>query len=170
MRAALSACPLFEGLEPDVLGRLERLATTKRFARGEHPFVIGQAAEHMYVVLKGKVELCIPLSIQGGIEEVCVETKEPCGAVGWSAFVSPYRFRLTARVPGEAELAVFPRDDLLRLFEGDPSMGYTFMQRVARMIAERLLTVQAMWARELQRAVECDQARSAEEQPMDAAT
>ncbi|MFV1959305.1 MAG: cyclic nucleotide-binding domain-containing protein [Planctomycetota bacterium] len=131
MEAALARCPLFAGLDTDLLARLMDVAETERCDAGCHPFVLGQAAEHVYVVMEGRVDLCLPLTIEGELQEVCIDTKEPGDALGWSAFVRPYRFRLSARAAGMARLVTFPRRALEEIFRKDPRAGHVFLGRVA---------------------------------------
>ncbi len=151
MKDALRRCPLFDGLEERHLSRVAGLAERESLETGEHLFRLGDRADRLFVVLDGDVELCLPLSIQGAVQEVVVQSEGPGGALGWSAFVKPNRFQLSARARGTAVVAGFERDAVLRLVEADPAFGCAFFQRVAEMIGRRLLTVEALWARELQR-------------------
>lgn len=129
------------------------LAEQRSLAPGERLFEFGSEASHVYVVLEGTMELCLPLSIHGTIKDIVVESQGPGTTLGWSAFVKPYRFRLAARAAGPASVATFSRVALLRLIELDATFGRVFLERIAEIIARRLLTVQALWARELQRSV-----------------
>jgi len=116
-------------------------------------FLLGEHADRLYVVLSGKVELTFPLSFGGTVRDIPVESKTPGSALGWSALVKPHRFTLSAWAAEASELATFRRDDLLQLFEAEPRIGYVVMRHVAEVVGRRLLQVQALWARELQRAV-----------------
>jgi CRP-like cAMP-binding protein len=91
------------------------------------------------------------LSLGGVVEDVCVESALPGQTIGWSALVKPYRFALSAKATEPSEFLTFTRDDLHRLFETDPSSGYLLMRRIAEVVGERFLTVEALWLRSLQR-------------------
>jgi CRP-like cAMP-binding protein len=108
------------------------------------------------------VELTFPLSFGGAVREVSVESKTPGSVLGWSALVKPHRFTLSARAAEKSELATFSRTDLLRVFEADPRVGCVVMQHIAEVVGRRLLQVEALWARELQRVVTDSLAASAE--------
>jgi len=151
MTGFLGECEVFEGLNTQALSRLMAVAQSQTYEAGEHAFLLGQEAEHVYVVREGSIDMCLPVAVRGEVEQVPVETKGPGSAIGWSALVSPYRFRLSARAAERCELAAFPRKELLRLFDDDPRSGYVFLRRIADIIGGRLLKVQALWARELQR-------------------
>jgi CRP-like cAMP-binding protein len=153
MKEILAACRLFQGLEERHLSRIAALAGRATLHPVEHLFLLGDAAERMFVVLEGQIDLCLPLTIRGAIEEVVVQSEGPGGALGWSAFVKPYRFRLAARAAGSAAAAGFDRTAVLKLADEDPAFGRLFFERIAEMIGQRLLTVEALWARALQRSV-----------------
>ncbi len=153
MKATLENCEIFRGMEEETLLRVLAITRKKSFETGEHPFLLGQRADDVFVVLSGRVDLRIPISVLGSLRDVTVESKEAGDAIGWSAFVRPHRYRLSARAAEPSELAVLPREGLERLFAADLRAGWRFMQRMAEVISERLLAVQALWARELQRSV-----------------
>lgn len=144
---------LFEGLDDEQVARIAEIARPCALQPGERLLLLGDSADRVFLVVKGKVDLCFPFSFRGYVKDVCVETMLPGSALGWSALVKPYRFTLSARAQEACEVATFFRKDLLRLFEDDTALGYIFMKRIAEIIGDRLLKIQALWARELQRAV-----------------
>ena len=106
-----------------------------------------------HAVVLALLVLCVPLSIHGAIREVAIASEGAGTTLGWSAFVKPYRFRLSARAASPASVASFERAALLRLIDQDPTFGCVVLGRIAEIISQRLLTVQALWARELQRTI-----------------
>ena len=144
---------VFEGLDEDQVARITAVGRPRGLLAGERLFILGDGADRLYMVAKGSVDLCFPFSFRGVVKDVCVETLGAGGAFGWSALVRPYRFTLSARAAVDSEVAAFPRGDLLEVFEGDPRTGYVFMKRIAEVVGNRLHKMQALWARELQRAV-----------------
>jgi len=158
MRGVLDKCQLFDGLEEAQRSRLAQIAQRRDLVAGERLFELGSQADRVFVVLEGQMELCLPLSIQGVIREIVIESQGPGTTLGWSAFVKPYRFRLSARAAGPVAVACFERAELLRLIGENPTVGCALLERVAEIISRRLLTVQALWIRELQRSVTDEQA------------
>lgn len=153
MQQVLEQCELFRGLDRDAIRRVTAIARREALSDGERLFTLGMEAERVYVILQGSVNISLPLPVRGALREVTLESKGVGSALGWSAFVPPQRFRLSAQASGAVEVAAFERPDLEALLEGDPELGYEVMLRVAQVIAQRLLTVQALWARQLQQKV-----------------
>jgi CRP-like cAMP-binding protein len=153
MKDILRRCQIFDGFNDGHLSEITTLAARRTLQAGEHLFRLGDKADRLFVVLEGTVELCLPLSIQGVLQEIVVQSEGPGGALGWSAFVKPNRFQLSARTEGPGAVAEFERAAVLRLIEADPVFGCAFFERIAEMIGRRHLTMEALWARELQRSV-----------------
>ena len=156
-----SKAAIFAELQDTEAAALVAVARPRRCHKGECLFMLGDHADRLYLVLTGGVELTFPLSFDGVVRDVPVESKTPGSALGWSALVKPHRFTLSARATEDSELAMLLRQDLLRVFEAEPRIGCVVMQHIAAVIGRRLLQVQALWARELQRAVTDSLAASA---------
>jgi len=144
---------LFDGLDHNQVSRLAAIARPRSLGAGECLILLGDYADRLYSVLRGKIELCFPFSFHGTVRDICVESILPDSALGWSALVKPYRFTLSAHAAEVSEVATFLRQDLKEVFDADPHIGYVFMRNMAEIIGSRLLRIQAMWARELQRAL-----------------
>ncbi len=149
----LRSAPIFAELHEAEAARVLSVARTQRCHKGECLFLLGDHADRLYVMLSGKVELTFPIAFDGVVRDVPVELKTVGSALGWSALVKPHRFTLSARAAETSELAAFLRQDLLQVFEAEPRIGCVVMRHVAEVVGRRLLQVQALWARELQRAV-----------------
>jgi len=149
----LRGADVFTELHDEEAARLLAVARPRQCQQGECLFLLGDHADRFYVVVSGRVELTFPLSFGGAVRDIPVESKASGSALGWSALVKPYRFTLSARVVETSELAAFARQDVVRVFEADPRIGYVVMRHVAEVVGRRLSQVEALWARELQRAV-----------------
>lgn len=144
---------LFAELSDAEAARLLEIARPRECGKAECLFLLGDHADRLYVVLSGAVELNFPVSFGGTVRDVPIEVKRPGSALGWSALVKPYRFTLSAHTTEPTSLLAFLRQDLQRVFDDDPRAGYIVMHHVSEIIGRRLLQVQALWARELQRVV-----------------
>lgn len=153
MNDVLRECQLFEDLDEANLARIEALTERRELAAGDRLFDLGSKADHVFVVLDGTMDICVPLSIHGAIREVAIASETKGTTLGWSAFVKPFRYRLSARAASASSIACFERAALLRLIDEDPKLGCVILGRIAEIISQRLLTVQALWARELQRKI-----------------
>ena len=149
----LRGAAIFEGLLEADTARLFEFARPVPCREGDYLFRLGDAADRLYVVLTGRVELTFPLALGSVTREVPFESRARGSTVGWSALVDPYRFTLSARAAESSDLAAFPREELFRLFEAEPRIGHVVMRRIAEIVGRRLLQMQALWVRELQRAV-----------------
>ena len=162
MEEMLGRSDLLRGLPDEDVRRFSAIATTRNLSSGEYLFLLGDNADRLHVLLKGKVDLCFPMSLGETLQDVSVEIVAPGQTLGWSALVRPYRFTLSARAAGATQVACFARTDLLEFFDAEPRIGYSVLTRLSELVGIRLLTVQALWARGLQRAVTNDKTHDAE--------
>jgi CRP-like cAMP-binding protein len=118
-------------------------------------FRLGDPAERLFVIERGRVTLTLPMQIRGREEDVFVEERSPGQAVGWSALIPPYRFTLAATAAlHDTEVIALPRESLLQYFAANPISGCTIALNLAVVIGHRLQLFQTMWLREMQRTVE----------------
>lgn len=153
MHDVLRNSELLEGLAPELLSGLTTIMHSHTVPKDEYLFLLGDHADRLHVVLEGKVEVCFPLSIGGAVKDIAVETIGPGGAVGLSALVRPYRFTLSGRAAARSELATFLRSELQQVLDGNPPLACAFMTRLTEVLGRRFLTMQALWHREVQRAI-----------------
>ncbi len=162
MQDILGKAELLRGLSEDEARRFAAIAAPQTLDRGEYLFLLGDTADRLHLVIRGKMELCFPVSLGGIAKDIPIETAAAGDSLGWSALVKPYRFTLSARAAERTELAAFTRKDLLQFFEAEPRIGYVILTRISELVGVRLLKVQALWARELQRTLHGETARRAE--------
>ncbi|MEW5982122.1 MAG: cyclic nucleotide-binding domain-containing protein [Acidobacteriota bacterium] len=148
-----------QGLSQARLQTLSAVARVRSLRGGEYLFLLGDPAHYLSVVVKGQVDLCFPMDFGGTVKDIAVESAGPGRTVGWSALVKPYRFTLSARATEAADVLAFGRQDLFRLFDADPELGRALSAAVAEIVGARLSMFQALWARELRRALETDRQR-----------
>ncbi|MHB8868967.1 MAG: cyclic nucleotide-binding domain-containing protein, partial [Thermoleophilia bacterium] len=84
---------------------------------------------------RGRVGLMMDV---GNGRRLTVSTVEPAEMFAWSGLVAPYQFTSTARAIEECEVAIFRSEDLLRMFDENPRLGYQVMSQVSFLIAQRL--------------------------------
>jgi CRP-like cAMP-binding protein len=145
---------LTRGLTPAQREAVLALAERVTVAGGARLFTLGAEADRLYLVEHGRVALTLPFTIRGEEQDIFVEEKAPGEMVGWSALVPPHRFTLSAKAVADAELLALPRAPLLELCARDTALGFTLMSNMASVIGRRLVKVQAMWGREVQRIID----------------
>lgn len=156
MREFLSRPELFPGLDACGVERLAALGRTRSLGAGEYLFLLGDNADDFYLVIRGTMELCFPMSLRGAVKDISVESVGQGEILGWSALVKPYRFTLSARAAQPSEVLAFARRELLTLFQSEPAVGYAFLTKLSEVVGLRLLTFQALWARGLQQLLEAE--------------
>jgi CRP-like cAMP-binding protein len=145
---------LMAGLTDAEIADVMRLATRARLASGETLFHLGDTADAVYLVERGRIALTLPVRVAGREEDVLVEERGPGQMVGWSGLIPPHRFTLNARAPLETELLALPRAALLEHFATRPAVAYQVTRNVATVVGQRLQVLQAMWLREVQHLIE----------------
>jgi CRP-like cAMP-binding protein len=145
---------LLKGLSPAETEHVLALGTRMKLAAGGSLFHLGDQADRVFLIERGRVQLTLPIKVRDREENMLIEENAPGQLVGWSAMIPPYRFTLTASVPLETEVIAVPREDLQRYFEAQPVQGQKILLNLAIVMGHRLQLVQAMWVREIQRAVE----------------
>jgi CRP-like cAMP-binding protein len=151
---------------PDLLAGLSEEEAARVLALGRHStlpagavlFNLGDAAESLFVVERGRVALTLPMKVRGKEQDVLIEERSAGQALGWSALVPPHRFTLKAAALVDSELVALPRIALSEHLSAHPAVGYVVTRNVSAVVGQRLSVFQTMWLREMQRVVELSQA------------
>ena len=144
----LSQVGLFRGMSPEELNLLRGCFVADQREAGEVIFSEGEEARYICVVLEGSVDLRFEMPGRESSKETNLATVLPGKAFGWSALVPPYKITLSSYAG--AEKAVFlkaKREDLVKLFEENPNIGYLCMRNLARVIAKRFFKMEDAVAR-----------------------
>ncbi len=145
---------LLNGLTPADASAVLALGRRISLGAGAVLFSLGDPAEHLYLIVRGRVALTLPMQLLGHEKDVLAEERVAGETVGWSALIPPHRFTLKATSPMESEVLALPRTALVEHFGAQPTVGYTVTRNVAELMGQRLQVFQAMWLREMQRMVE----------------
>ena len=148
------AYQLLAGLSPEQAQRVVDLGEVISLGPETQFITLGERAKNLYLIRSGRIALSKPISLRGEERDILLEEKDPGNTVGWSAFVPPYLFTLNARAVVDTELIVISGAALRELSHHDPQIGAKVSSNVAEMIGRRLLTVQTMWVRAMQRSLE----------------
>lgn len=150
---SLKNAELFGGLSEEQRRAVAALARERRAAAGETLFRLGEVAEALYVIQRGRVDLTFPLQVMGETREVRFQSLEAGRTLAWSALVPPHRLTLSASATTDAELLVMERGRILALLEEQPPIGQVVMSNLAGVVAARFHELLALWVREVQRNV-----------------
>jgi CRP-like cAMP-binding protein len=150
---------LLNGISSAEAEQVLKLGTRMVVPAGTTLFRLGDPADRLFLVERGRIRLTLPMSVRGREEDTFVEERAPGQAVGWSALIPPYRFTLAATaVLYDAEVIALPREALLKYFAGNPAAGQKIALNLAVVVGHRLQLFQTMWLREVQRTVEAHSA------------
>src|SRR5215472_11434770 len=103
---------LLRGLDERDAERVLSLGKRVVLTTGAELFHLGDQAECIYLVARGRIRLTLPMQVRSKDEDVLVEERLSGQTVGWSALIPPYRFTLTASAPLETESVALPRQAL----------------------------------------------------------
>jgi CRP-like cAMP-binding protein len=137
---ALRFYPLFAHQNADILAQIAMLATEKEVEAGYQLFFEGEVAKTLYLVLDGSVVLTMNMGKKGDqkVEELEPLTKGE--VAGWSSIVKPHIYKMGAYTGQKSHLVAFDGEKLRALFDDNPNFGYYFMQKLAEVIGERLIS------------------------------
>jgi len=150
----LEKIAVFRGFSEKQLAKLRTLCAEIAFGENERLFAAGDSATHLWMVAEGRVDLRFEMPGKGfATTEQTVSTvsvtsqKSMAETLGWSCFVPPYQMRLSAYcVTPTCRTIRIPKDELLKIFESDPLMGYRFMSYMVTVVGYRFHQFQEMFA------------------------
>lgn len=141
----LRSCELFTGLSDEEIAQVAAIAHKECYEAGELIFAEREAAERLFILQAGRIELCVRL--RSALEpsgEVTVEEVEPGRICGWSSLVKQRRFTASARALEAVEVLSIESDDLNALFDRNAHIGFVVMKQLAEVIASRLRHTRAL--------------------------
>src|SRR5512142_2100563 len=133
--------------------QVRSLGASVHVAPGDLLFRLGDEANDVFLIERGRVALTLPMRVPNIEEEILIEERQTGQTLGWSALIPPHRFTLTAKALVDTEVLKLPRAKLLAYFDAHPQVGYAVTRNVAAVTGQRLQVFQAMWMREMQRVV-----------------
>lgn len=134
---------VFEGLAEGQIAALTEGFQELTYRKGEKIFHEGEAADCLWIVKEGRVDLGFELPARTD-SEVQVLSSIPAGkSFGWSSFVPPRKYRLSSYCSSDiCTVLRLDREFLLGCFEKDPAMGYRVMSNLSSVLAERFTRLQ----------------------------
>lgn len=97
----------------------------------------GDHADVFWAIRAGRVRVGVTHPTRGMLD---LETLEDGDILGWSWLFPPYRFRFDAVAATAVHAVRFDAGCLRDKCERDPRLGYTLVQRFARVLDERLVS------------------------------
>ena len=128
----LKKVDIFKGFNKDQLNAVKKDVQQKEYFYGERLFAESEDADRIWLVMEGRVDLRFELPGRQTSEENTVFSITVAQTLGWSSFVPPFKYALSAYITTKtSKVLQITKDHLLECFEKDPRMGLMFMTNVA---------------------------------------
>jgi CRP/FNR family transcriptional regulator, cyclic AMP receptor protein len=121
--------PLFELLDDDEAKILAEQIETRKFVSRQRIFKIGDAAEHGYIVMSGKVRL---ITMDEDHQEVLVDEPDHGDFFGFASMLRQTAHQTTATAEEETVCLEIGRDDITKLLMSRPMAGMDMLTMQAR--------------------------------------
>jgi CRP/FNR family transcriptional regulator, cyclic AMP receptor protein len=128
MTDALSAVPLFAGLDEEGLAGLIRGMRVRRFRRGETVFHLGDPGDALFIVISGTIKITLPADTG---DEAILATLRPGDFFGELALLDGAPRSATAIAIEPTETYVLPRDRFRELIATEPIMREALLATLA---------------------------------------
>ncbi len=125
---------LFELLNPKEMDRLSNASGVVKLKEGERLYSEGMPASHLFVLLKGRVELRRP--IKGG-PSLLFEDLLPGSIFGVSCLTGTERYLLNAECVEDSEVLKMEGGVLRQILDESPLVGYTIQKRISQIFFKR---------------------------------
>lgn len=135
MDQIISEQPFFQGLEVEAIALIAGCAKNVHIDPGSYLFREGEDADVFFLVRHGRVALELH-SPAGGTR--LLDTVEEGEVLGWSWLVPPHHWFLDARAVDAVSVISIDARCLRGKCDEDPALGYALLQRVARVMYQRL--------------------------------
>lgn len=134
----LKKVDILKGLDDNQLASISKGCKEKEYKKEDRIFKEGEPAERIWIILEGKVDLRFDLPGRESSNVTTFYSESPTTTFGWSSFVPPYQYILSAYCASKiCKLAELDKGYLFKLFEADNKMGYIVMSNVAGVISVR---------------------------------
>jgi CRP-like cAMP-binding protein len=131
----LSSCYLFQGLSESQLNHLSTIGNEAPIQAGQWLYHEGEAADQMFVLKDGAVEL---LTTVDEVELPVSIIREPGNCFGTSTMVPPHQYSLSARCAENGTLLGIKKTDLEQLIKSDLELGHAILVNLAKHFLDRL--------------------------------
>lgn len=131
----LFSLPVFQGTSVELQAQLTPLVTLCHIASGTTIFKQGEAANYLFILEKGQVEIVFK-PFDG--PALSVSRLGKGDIFGWSSTLGRKGYTSAAQALCDCEAYRMSGKDLQRLCENDPQSGVVILDRLASAIAERL--------------------------------
>jgi len=128
----LKQVDIFKGVDEDQLKQIAQGINEKGYQSGSRIFAEGEEADRVWIVMEGQVDLRFDLPGRNTSEENTIVSITAGNSLGWSSFVPPFQYRLSAYCATRScKMLLITKEFLTDLFEKDNTMGYRVISNLA---------------------------------------
>jgi len=142
MSVSLDEVSVFKDCAGQDLERLASVCEKITIKGGDRIFEAGRAAEYLYIVAEGCVELRFNVIHYNDVSQITLDRKCKGEAFGWSALTEPHEYTLSAFAAKDSELLRIKGTDIERLCRESQNLGYAVMKNIAHIIGQRFALIQ----------------------------
>ncbi|MFH2091253.1 MAG: cyclic nucleotide-binding domain-containing protein [Pseudomonadota bacterium] len=126
----------FEGIDNDVIQKIQQNCTQKIFDKGKSVFEKGESANFLYFLETGEIDLFLKEKNRS----ICI-LNLPGEVFGWSSIVENGVYTSSAICKVQTSVLRIPREAIKEIFNQHPKAAVTFYQRIGNVFSKRLTTV-----------------------------
>ena len=127
----LKQADIFKGLSDDQLAKIQAGCKEIEYQSGSRLFAEGEKSDRVWIVSEGQVDLRFDLPGRPSSEENTIFSITPGNTLGWSSFIPPYQYKLSAYCATRTcKIIQVLNEFLLDLFEKDARMGFLVITNV----------------------------------------
>ena len=130
----LQSHELFALLTPKEVERLSNASGVVKLKKGDKVYSEGVPASHLFVLLKGRVELRRPT--KGGLSFLVEDVLEK-GVFGVSSLTGGERYLLNAVCVEDSEVLKLESRVLRHILDANPAAGYATQKRISQIFFKR---------------------------------
>ena len=127
----LRRADIFKGLSDDQLTKIQAGCKEIEYQSGSRLFAEGEKSDRVWIVSDGQVDLRFDLPGRSSSEENTIFSITAGNTLGWSSFIPPYQYKLSAYCATRTcKIVQVLNEFLLNLFEKDARMGFLVVTNV----------------------------------------
>ena len=147
----LKEARIFEDCTTQELEDIATICERVSFNRGEYLFEANSPAEHLFLVIKGLVELHFNVTHYSAAKKITFERVNKGEVLGWSsALTKPRVYALSAMAVKDSELLKIKVNDIEKLCMEHHHFGYVLMKNISETISKRFQVLRHMLIDEIQ--------------------
>ena len=142
----LAASALFDGLPPEQVDAVRRIAVTRTYVKGETLFSEGDDGTGFYVMIAGQIKV-FKLSAEG--KEQILHIFGPGEPVGEVPVFSGKPYPASAEALAASRAAFFPKADFVRLIAENPNLALNMLAVLSRRLRQFTVQVENLSLKEV---------------------